>query len=980
MSLKKDIGEVQHTPSVKQGITTDYSSSIGADSWDLTPINNALNAASGLVQQATTIATERKVNAYTRQTTDLYDRYGKVEEQLADTVKQIELGHQDENTLADYYKTRERLLNGDAQGSIRGLATQIRQIKARFRSDHPRLTAHFDKVDSNFGDFDIAKREKDSIDKAREKTFLDATSMAMTVPEYEIYQHKLATAKALEAQQSIAKSSGIIDVRDTALKTSVGLWTATALTEWRKKLNSGSLTDQEVISFRAEFENEFNKWKQEEMSRLVRDGATMEGVGEVLQLDSGMIDSFFDASSGEAMMANLIKMQTQDSILTAMKNFPAITKASGYFGGNLDKAGEFIALLPSLQARWGAMGEGMTKAQIQSGGPEVQNMLLWIKMNSTPEAKAGIVDGWRQRIFEGDGGTNQNVMEIDSDASITATMLNKGAVIPETDMKNVVSSLFRAEGSLAFSDMVDPVKAATARRNNPSIAMEWRNQSTAAAEKNLDEIADYFAYNQAGAGKLVALGKDKRGDLTRSASGRAIAGTFFSINGADGKEDKTMSYHVKKNLRMLNEKAQALYNLDPALAEEFIEETVNSAVLEKYTGSKRDKAYKLLDEAARYENRPLSIYERDRVEAKQDYLNIADSLKQQAYSILEGDMNVAQAEAATAQFDPTVDDTPPTNLGGPEENPSKGKGMDDLSNVENVELPTKMPYSEVKVDPKKSDAFARKTAEWTEQMNSSDDSKTQKVYEDVSRLLEQMGMKSLPRVETIDEMRQVLDLNGIYESITQGGNLEADLAKQGKVDEEIVDNTAVFIDNMATKMESRGEPTGLAFPTNDEGDDHSFDIGYGHKITAAEASSGTIHGIKYKNDDGTDRKLTLAEMKTIASKDYEHHVNLARKVGWDSKLKAIGTSWDALDEQYKMALGSLAYNVGGAKAGEDWTAVLKAAKNKNLASFAKELRRQDAGKYSKGMDNRVAKELYYAGLITSLDDVATQLPLATELK
>ena len=129
-----------------------------------------------------------------------------------------------------------------------------------------------------------------------------------------------------------------------------------------------------------------------------------------------------------------------------------------------------------------------------------------------------------------------------------------------------------------------------------------------------------------------------------------------------------------------------------------------------------------------------------------------------------------------------------------------------------------------------------------------------------------------------------------------------------------------------------------------------------------------------------DRKLTLAEMKTIASKDYEHHVNLARKVGWDSKLKAIGTSWDALDEQYKMALGSLAYNVGGAKAGEDWTAVLKAAKNKNLASFAKELRRQDAGKYSKGMDNRVAKELYYAGLITSLDDVATQLPLATELK
>jgi hypothetical protein len=29
------------------------------------------------------------------------------------------------------------------------------------------------------------------------------------------------------------------------------------------------------------------------------------------------------------------------------------------------------------------------------------------------------------------------------------------------------------------------------------------------------------------------------------------------------------------------------------------------------------------------------------------------------------------------------------------------------------------------------------------------------------------------------------------------------------------------------------------------------------------------------------------------------------------------------------------------------------------------------------MDNRVAKELYYAGLITSLDDVSSELPLAT---
>ena len=40
------------------------------------------------------------------------------------------------------------------------------------------------------------------------------------------------------------------------------------------------------------------------------------------------------------------------------------------------------------------------------------------------------------------------------------------------------------------------------------------------------------------------------------------------------------------------------------------------------------------------------------------------------------------------------------------------------------------------------------------------------------------------------------------------------------------------------------------------------------------------------------------------------------------------------------------------------------------------MRRKDARKYTAGMDNRVAKELYYSGLITGLSEVQNELPLA----
>jgi GH24 family phage-related lysozyme (muramidase) len=90
----------------------------------------------------------------------------------------------------------------------------------------------------------------------------------------------------------------------------------------------------------------------------------------------------------------------------------------------------------------------------------------------------------------------------------------------------------------------------------------------------------------------------------------------------------------------------------------------------------------------------------------------------------------------------------------------------------------------------------------------------------------------------------------------------------------------------------------------------------------------------------------------------------------------MGTSWNELDPSYQRALTSLAYNVGGRKAGEQWTAVLRAAKDRDVTEFARQLRRQDAGRYTAGMDNRVMKELKFAGLIDKRRDVSSVLPLA----
>jgi len=159
----------------------------------------------------------------------------------------------------------------------------------------------------------------------------------------------------------------------------------------------------------------------------------------------------------------------------------------------------------------------------------------------------------------------------------------------------------------------------------------------------------------------------------------------------------------------------------------------------------------------------------------------------------------------------------------------------------------------------------------------------------------------------------------------------------------------------------------------------SKDVGYGHKVKASEDKSGFIHGVRFKNEDGTYIPLTAENKVTILKGDMAAELSLARNLpdGWDTKLKALGIKWDDLETPYKQALTSLAYNTGGSVAGEEFTAVLKAAKDLDVKEFAKQLRRNDNKKKTAGMDNRVAKELYYSGLIKNFSEVSDVLPLGS---
>ena len=157
----------------------------------------------------------------------------------------------------------------------------------------------------------------------------------------------------------------------------------------------------------------------------------------------------------------------------------------------------------------------------------------------------------------------------------------------------------------------------------------------------------------------------------------------------------------------------------------------------------------------------------------------------------------------------------------------------------------------------------------------------------------------------------------------------------------------------------------------------SKDVGYGHKIKASETAAKQIYGIPFINAAGDFIPLTEAQVETIYREDMRVNLELARKSGWDKKLKDIGTTWEALPRQYKLALMSLAYNVGGTTAGKQWTEVLLAAKNKEVVDFAYELRREDAGEKTEGTDNRVIRELKAARLISNSSEVTSVLPKAT---
>lgn len=198
------------------------------------------------------------------------------------------------------------------------------------------------------------------------------------------------------------------------------------------------------------------------------------------------------------------------------------------------------------------------------------------------------------------------------------------------------------------------------------------------------------------------------------------------------------------------------------------------------------------------------------------------------------------------------------------------------------------------------------------------------------------------------------------------------------IDKAIEEKTSNFYLKIGENAESDHGSTPVA--TNDASEKNkplaqrSKDIGFGHKIKSSEDASGEIHGVKFKNEDGTYIPLTEEQKVFILNKDMEVQLDLARRTGWDAKLKKLGISWDELDYKYQNALTSLAYNAKNA--GRKWTAVLKAAKDKDPKAFAKEMRRKDNKKYTAGMDNRVAKELYYAGIINNLDEVSSVLPLA----
>lgn len=209
-----------------------------------------------------------------------------------------------------------------------------------------------------------------------------------------------------------------------------------------------------------------------------------------------------------------------------------------------------------------------------------------------------------------------------------------------------------------------------------------------------------------------------------------------------------------------------------------------------------------------------------------------------------------------------------------------------------------------------------------------------------------------------------------------------------------------FYSNIGTLGEGRHgynaqSDTYKPMPTNDAAEaskpesERTKDIGYGHKVQPSEMESGMIHGIRFYNPETKEYiPLTESEVRLILKRDM--NTNLTQVLPtWNKRIaeSKTGKTFNDINPQAQAVLTSLAYNVKG-KSAKKWDRIFDndglyetSMDADQIANFALELRRKENEVNTKGMDNRVMKELVSAGLISSkaiYDKVKAQLPLHNE--